>query len=94
MVLPGVWGAWSSIWGFPYDPFLTPMLSRRSHLSRLPAFPALQHFVGQKEACALTGSLTLPVAKTRSGDSYTGTLQEYRLANGPSHKCYRRSLSA
>lgn len=47
----GVGWGWS-IWGFPYDPLLTPMLLHRSHLS--PAcLLALQHSSGRRRCLCL-----------------------------------------
>lgn len=99
---PAGWGVgWgSSIWGFPYDPLLTPMLLHRSHLS--PAcLPALQHSSGRRRCLCLlaarTGSLTLPVAKTRSGaEELTVTLALCRTIalHGPSHERYHITFGA
>ena len=64
------------VWGFPYDPLLTPMLLHRSHLSLacLPR-PRSAAFAGPFEGGVFVcsrrfpraGSLALAVAKTLSG---------------------------
>lgn len=88
----GVGWGWS-IWGFPYDPLLTPMLLHRSHLSPACLPPRSAAFVRQTEASlsARTGSLTLPVAKTRSSaeePTVTFALCRTIALHRPSHGTY------
>lgn len=72
-----------SIWGFPDDPFLTPMLSHRLHLSPSPLCRVRQaeggvcsHWFPHTPCCQDT-------ERSRRADSYTGTLQDDCLATDP-----------
>lgn len=81
----------ASIWDFPHDPLITPMLLQWSHVLLAFLSCSAAAFSGQKES-AHTGSLTLPVAKTRSGaeePTLTLSLCRTMALHGLSHECYQ-----